>query len=74
MKELTFADAIILAKGCHDYNGGNNDPKSHSIYHHGIQTVINVLEGAVENWDTQIATVYMIGKAETKGEYPTEGE
>ena len=74
MEELTFADAIILAKGCHDYNGGNKDPKSHDIYHHGIQTVINVLEGAEKNWDTQISAVYMIGKAKTKDEYPKAGE
>ena len=62
MENLNFHDAVILARGCHDYNGGNNTPESHSIYHHGIQTVINVLEAAEKGWDTQLAAVYQIGK------------
>jgi len=43
---LTFIDSIKLAKGCFDYSGGYHDKKEHEIYHHGIHTVISVLEAA----------------------------
>lgn len=45
--KLTYDDALRIAKGCFDYGGGyrSNDGEL-DIFHHGIQTVINALEGA----------------------------
>ncbi len=64
-KDLPFSDAVILAKGCHDYGGGHHEPKEIQAYHHGIDTVIRVLEEAKINageWDMQLKTVYSVGK------------
>jgi hypothetical protein len=47
MQELTFEDALRIARGCVDYSGGYRDnAEHHRIYHHGIQTVINALTAA----------------------------
>lgn len=61
-EKLSFQDAVILARGCHDYNGGYCDPDSYGAFHHGVQTVINVLEAAEKGWDTQLSAIYRIGK------------
>ena len=60
---LCFDDAISMAKGSLDYLGGYRDEEL-EIYHHGIQTVINVLEAAKERGlnDLQVANVHRIGK------------
>lgn len=44
---LSFNDAIAIASGCFDYGGGyrTNDGEL-AIFHHGIQTVVNALNGA----------------------------
>ena len=61
---LCFDDAISMAKGCFDYMGGYHDKEELEIYHHGIQTVINVLEAARKRGldDVQVATIHRIGK------------
>ncbi len=61
---LCFDDAISMAKGSLDYMGGYHDKDELEIYHHGIQTVINVLEAARKRGldDLQVATIHMIGK------------
>ena len=61
---LCFDDAISMAKGCFDYMGGYHDKEELGIYHHGIQTVINVLEAAKKRGlsDTQVAVIHAIGK------------
>jgi hypothetical protein len=61
--KLTFDDALRIARGCHDYNGGHRGSEAHSIYHHGIQTVINALEGAAASglWDTQTRALWEMG-------------
>lgn len=63
--KLSFKDAIAIAKGCHDYNGGHHDDGLCEAYHHGIQTVVNALERAalVGLSDGQIATLFRIGNA-----------
>lgn len=60
---LSFSDAVRIARGCHDYNGGHLSDGHYEAYHHGIQTVINVLEAAEKNGlnDTQVAAVWLIG-------------
>ena len=60
---LGFGDALRIARGCHDYNGGHHTDGHYDAYHHGLQTVINVLEAAekVGLNDTQVAAVWCIG-------------
>ena len=66
---LGFGDALRIARGCHDYSGGHHTDGHYDAYHHGIQTVINVLEAAEKAGlnDTQVAAVWCIG-----GEKPNE--
>ena len=61
---LCFDDAISMAKGSLDYMGGYHDKEELAIYHHGVQTVINVLEAARKRGldDLQVATIHRIGK------------
>jgi len=63
-KQLDFDNALSMAKGCFDYQGGYHDKEQLEIYHHGIQTVINVLEAAKIKGldDLQVATIHAIGK------------
>lgn len=47
MNKLQFNDFIRIARGCLDYGGEYRDNKEGlETFHHGIQTVINALEGA----------------------------
>lgn len=65
MSNLKFADAVRIARGCTDYGGGYvGDAESHAIYQHGIQTVINALEGAEERGlkDTQTRALHQLGE------------
>jgi hypothetical protein len=64
-KELNFTNAINIAKGCTDYGGGYQNKHDSEIYHHGIQTVINALEGAKKNnlTDMQSKTLHSSGKS-----------
>ena len=60
----TFDDALRIARGCFDYGGGYRAVgKDMAIFHHGIQTVINALEGAAKNGhkDTQVAALHRMG-------------
>lgn len=57
---------LNVARGCHDYNGGHHGEPAHSTYHHGIQTVINVLEASVRRDDYQLRVLEAIGRAATK--------
>ena len=64
-KAEVWALVLPLAHGCFDYGGGyRSDDEKLAIYHHGIQTVINVLESAAKNGlsDTQVAAVYRVGE------------
>jgi hypothetical protein len=57
---------VTLARGCVDYGGGYRNVDEHlAIYHHGIQTVVNVLESFCKHGfsDTQVAAVYSVGAA-----------
>lgn len=64
---LSFDDAIRIARGCFDYSGGyrSNDGEL-AIYHHGIQTVINALNGAKSSGlsDLQSKVLHTIGSDE----------
>lgn len=56
--------ALRLARGCFDYLGGYSGDAL-EIYHHGIQTVVNVLTAAREqgsNPDFQICVVERMGR------------
>ncbi len=64
MQNLTFEDALRIARGCKDYAGGHGGNAEHyEIYQHGIGTVINALEGAAKNGlkDTQVAALHAMG-------------
>jgi len=63
-KALSFDDALNMTKGCFEYMGGYSDNEELSIYYHGIQTVINVLEAAKKRGldDLQVAVINKIGK------------
>ncbi|MFM7115645.1 MAG: hypothetical protein ACKO0N_03340, partial [Planctomycetota bacterium] len=61
---LTFDDALSIAKGCFDYSGGHRD-EAMDVFHHGIQTVINALEGAKQSGlsDLQSNVLHRIGQS-----------
>lgn len=55
---------LRVARGCFDYGGGyRSDDGKLEIYHHGVQTVVNALEGFAARGmkDTQIAVLYRMG-------------
>lgn len=68
--QLTFEDALRIARGCKDYGGGYRDGEHYEAFKHGIQTVINALDHAEFSGikDPQIATLYAIGAGETPAE------
>lgn len=63
----TLQRAVHIAKGCHDYGGGYRDTKEAEIFHHGIQTVVNVMEAALKRAqsggrDSQLTALECIGR------------
>jgi hypothetical protein len=63
--DLTFEDALRIARGCTDYGGVyRSDPEQYEIYQAGIRTVIRALETALEMGlsDPQTRALYFIGK------------
>lgn len=66
---LTYEDALRIAKGCFDYSGGHGSDRNRlDIFHHGIQTVINALEGAQKSGlsDLQSQVLHHLGKQESQ--------
>lgn len=63
MPDLTFDDALRIARGCTDYGGGYQG-KDYETFQHGIQTVINALTSTKEKGlsDTQNCALYIMGK------------
>ena len=62
--ELTFEDALRIARGCTDYGGGHrSNPEHYEIYQHGIQTVINALTAASKTGldDMQTMALHSMG-------------
>ena len=62
--ELTFEDALRIARGCTDYGGGHcSNPEHYEIYQHGIQTVINALTAASKTGleDMQTRALHTMG-------------
>ncbi len=62
--ELTFDDALRIARGCTDYGGGYRGNAEHyEIYQHGIQTVINALTAASKTGldDMQTRALHSMG-------------
>ena len=62
--ELTFDDALRIARGCTDYGGGHRSNQEHyEIYQHGIKTVITALTAAANNGleDTQVKALHVMG-------------
>ena len=72
--ELTFEDALRIARGCPDYGGGHRGNAEHyEIYQHGIQTVINALTAASKTGldDMQTRVLHSMGaNAELRGAKP----
>ena len=63
-RELTFEDALRIARGCTDYGGGfRGNAEQFEIYQNGIQTVINALTSASKTGldDTQIMALHSMG-------------
>jgi len=62
MDRETVQKCLTLAQGCHDYNGGYHGTEG-EIFHHGVQTVINVLESFAQKElnDTQLSAVFAVG-------------
>jgi hypothetical protein len=63
MPDLTFDDALRIARGCTDYCGGYHG-KDYEIYQGGIQTVITALTSMKRKGlsDTQNCALYVMGK------------
>ena len=62
--ELTFEDALRIARGCTDYGGGHrSNPEHYEIYQHGIQTVISALTAASKTGleDMQTRALHAMG-------------
>lgn len=60
---MKYNDAIKIAKGCFDYSGGFTGI-DRDIFHQGISTVVNALEGAKKTnmGDLQSKTLHAIGE------------
>ena len=61
----TIEGCVRVAKGCLDYGGGyRGDDDELKIFHHGIQTVVNSLNGLLKGGfsNTQVAALHRIGK------------
>ena len=73
--ELTFEDALRIARGCTDYGGGHcSNPEHYEIYQHGIQTVINALTAASKTGleDMQTRALHTMGaNTAIRRKYPT---
>ena len=64
MQNLTFEDALRIARGCTDYGGGYRSNDEHyEIYQHGINTVITALMTASKTGleDTQTRALHVMG-------------
>jgi len=63
-KVLSLDDAIKIAKGCVDFGGGYLEASEREIFHHGIQTVVQSLEGAKKTGmsDLQSKVLHSIGE------------
>ena len=68
IENLVYDDAVALAKGCHDYGGGYRDGAASEAFHHGIDTVLNVLKSARKDWTIQTNVVFNIGRQALKDE------
>ena len=68
--QLTFEDALQIARACKGYGGGYRSGEHYEVFQHGIETVIRVLGFAKVSGikPSQIATYYVVGG----GEKPTE--
>lgn len=68
---LTFTDAIRIARGCLDYGGGHHNDGQLEAFHHGIQTVINSLEAAAKNGlsDFQVLSLWRIGNSQQENNH-----
>lgn len=66
---LSYDDALRIAKGCFDYGGGHRGAEL-EIFHHGIQTVVNALEGAKRSRlsDLQSQVLHSIGSEQPSGQ------
>lgn len=62
--ELTFHDAVRVARGCMDYCGGHHNDGHLEAYQHGIDTVIRALEATEYHGllDTQCAALWKMGE------------
>jgi len=59
--EETMQRAIRLARGCKDYGGGyRSDDGQLSAFHHGMDTVVNVLTAALEQGEKPSLQVRMV--------------
>jgi hypothetical protein len=64
----TYLDAIRLAQGCHDYQGGHSGQQGEA-FQDGVGTVVTVLKrAAVGPWDSQTKAVFGVGSAPQAGE------
>jgi len=65
---LSFADAVKIARGCHDYGGGHHSDGHMDAYQHGIQTVVQALEAAAKRGlqDYQVAVLHSVGTQATE--------
>jgi|GEM_PF-6871193 hypothetical protein len=61
--EGAWRSAITLAYGCHDYGGGHTGEK-YEAFHHGIDTVIRVLEAKRDGDESlQMKVIEQVGAA-----------
>lgn len=61
----TIEGCVRVATGCLDYGGGHRSNEHDlAVFHHGIQTVINSLEGFLNSGlnNTQVAMLHDMGK------------
>ena len=69
MNQLSFSDALHIARGCTDYGGGyrGNDDLFRA-FQDGILTVAAALDAASKRGleDSQVSALHWIGKGEPK--------
>lgn len=79
-REEAMTRALALAHGCHDYGGGYHEESTQHAYHHGIDTVVNVLTAARRGVsDDQMQVIEAIGRdtlraADERARPPSSGK
>jgi hypothetical protein len=68
-RDRMIEEMLCVARGCLDYGGGYRDNEGKlDAFHHGIQTVVNALEGYRDRpGDSQVMSLWRAGRFRHRG-------